>query len=69
MLSLSRADESVPTESDGPTKKDTTTMGFRPDVEGLRALAIGAVLLYHAGVPFVPGGYVASTSSSSCPDS
>jgi peptidoglycan/LPS O-acetylase OafA/YrhL len=32
--------------------------GFRPDVEGLRALAVGAVLLYHAGVPFAPGGYV-----------
>ena len=32
--------------------------GFRPDVEGLRALAVGAVLLYHAGLPFAPGGYV-----------
>lgn len=32
--------------------------GFRPDVEGLRAVAVGAVLLYHAGLPFAPGGYV-----------
>jgi hypothetical protein len=32
--------------------------GFRPDVEGLSAVAVGAVLLYHAGVPFAPGGYV-----------
>jgi len=32
--------------------------GFRPDVEGLRAVAVGAVLLYHAGVPIAPGGYV-----------
>ncbi len=32
--------------------------GFRPDVEGLRALAVGAVLLYHAGLPFAPGGYI-----------
>src|ERR671912_155453 len=32
--------------------------GFRPDVEGLRAVAVGAVLLYHTGVPFAPGGYV-----------
>ncbi|CAN5733801.1 SGNH hydrolase domain-containing protein [soil metagenome] len=32
--------------------------GFRPDVEGLRAVAVGAVLLYHAGMPFAPGGYV-----------
>ena len=32
--------------------------GFRPDIEGLRAVAVGVVLLYHAGVPFAPGGYV-----------
>src|SRR3954463_10430256 len=32
--------------------------GFRPDVEGLRAVAIGAVLLCHAGLPFFAGGYI-----------
>lgn len=32
--------------------------GFRPDVEGLRAVAIGLVLIYHAGVSLVPGGFV-----------
>ncbi|HEY1105144.1 MAG TPA: acyltransferase, partial [Agromyces sp.] len=32
--------------------------GFRADIQGLRAIAVGAVLLYHAGVPFLPGGYV-----------
>jgi peptidoglycan/LPS O-acetylase OafA/YrhL len=32
--------------------------GFRPDVEGLRAVAIVAVLLCHAGLPFFAGGYV-----------
>jgi peptidoglycan/LPS O-acetylase OafA/YrhL len=32
--------------------------GFRPDIEGLRAVAAVAVLLYHAGVPFARGGYV-----------
>jgi peptidoglycan/LPS O-acetylase OafA/YrhL len=31
---------------------------FRPDIEGLRAIAIVAVLLAHAGVPFLAGGYV-----------
>jgi peptidoglycan/LPS O-acetylase OafA/YrhL len=32
--------------------------GFRPDIEGLRAVAIVSVLLCHAGVPFLAGGYV-----------
>jgi peptidoglycan/LPS O-acetylase OafA/YrhL len=47
---------------------DESTMGshdgllrpasFRTDVEGMRAIAIGLVLLYHAGVPQAGGGYV-----------
>ncbi|MEU1971005.1 acyltransferase family protein [Microbacterium sp. NPDC019599] len=36
----------------------TAASEFRPDVQGLRAIAVGAVLLYHAGIPFLPGGYV-----------
>src|SRR4051794_34989278 len=32
--------------------------GFRPDIEGLRAVAAGLVVLGHAGVSFLPGGYV-----------
>jgi len=32
-------------------------IGFRPDIEGLRAVAILLVLAYHAGLP-VSGGYV-----------
>jgi len=31
---------------------------FRPDIEGLRAVAVLAVLLFHADVPGVGGGYV-----------
>lgn len=31
---------------------------FRGDVEGLRAVAVGLVLLYHAGLPAVPAGFV-----------
>ena len=31
---------------------------FRPDLEGLRAVAVILVLLYHAGVPGFGGGYI-----------
>ncbi len=33
-------------------------MEFRPDIEGLRAVAVLAVVLFHADVPGVGGGYV-----------
>lgn len=32
--------------------------GFRPDVQGLRAIAVLFVVLYHAGVPLITGGFV-----------
>jgi peptidoglycan/LPS O-acetylase OafA/YrhL len=31
---------------------------FRTDIQGLRALAVLLVVLYHAGLPFIPGGFV-----------
>ena len=31
---------------------------FRTDVEGLRGVAVAAVVLYHAGIPHLGGGYV-----------
>lgn len=33
-------------------------LGFRADVEGLRAIAILLVVAVHAGVPWLPGGFV-----------
>jgi peptidoglycan/LPS O-acetylase OafA/YrhL len=32
--------------------------GFRADIQGLRAVAVGLVVLYHAGLPWLPGGFV-----------
>ena len=31
---------------------------FRPDIQGMRAIAVLLVALQHAGVPHVTGGYV-----------
>jgi peptidoglycan/LPS O-acetylase OafA/YrhL len=35
-----------------------TGKGFRPDIQGLRAVAVLVVALAHAGVPHMGGGYV-----------
>lgn len=35
-----------------------TSIPFRPDIEGLRALAIGLVIASHAGLPLLRGGFV-----------
>ncbi|MGO1544322.1 MAG: acyltransferase family protein [Gulosibacter sp.] len=46
-------------ESNAPaaTRKQSGS-SFRPDIQGLRAIAVGVVLLYHAGVPLFGGGFI-----------
>ena len=34
------------------------SLSYRPDIEGLRAVAVAAVVLFHAGVPGIGGGYI-----------
>ncbi len=40
------------------TQEPAATRKFRPDVEGLRAIAVLFVVLYHAHVPGISGGFV-----------
>ena len=42
-------------EEPGNTNVEKT---FRPDLEGLRAVAVGLVLLFHAGITRFSGGYI-----------
>lgn len=33
-------------------------MKYRPDIDGLRALAVTSVITFHAGIPAINGGYI-----------
>ncbi len=39
-------------------RKSLSNRQFRPDIEGLRAVAVLAVVLFHAGVPGFGGGFI-----------
>ncbi|WP_246227941.1 acyltransferase family protein [Mycolicibacterium helvum] len=44
--------------SEGRQSRRSEQDYFRPDIEGLRAVAVTAVVLFHAAVPGIGGGYV-----------
>lgn len=48
---------SHPPEHPATARAPRIPAGFRPDIQGLRAVAVLAVVLYHAGVSALPGGY------------
>ena len=33
-------------------------MNYRPEIDGLRAVAVLAVISFHAGLPALPGGFI-----------
>ncbi len=50
--------ESVPTRSPGqPRSAGTPKMGYQPGLDGLRAISVVAVMLYHAGFEWMHGGF------------
>lgn len=56
-----RADRAVPsaaTEAAVALTDADAPKTFRPDIEGLRAVAVLAVVLFHAGVPGINGGFI-----------
>ena len=47
-----------PVETSPPKKDSGRPDHFRPDIEGLRAVAVIAVLLFHVGLPAAAGGFI-----------
>ena len=37
---------------------EETRMGYQPALDGLRALSVIPVILYHAGIDWIPGGFI-----------
>ena len=53
--SLHRLDASTPRNSILTQRMQTV---YRPDIDGLRAVAVLSVMIYHLHAAWLPGGYV-----------
>lgn len=51
-------EKSPPRRSAVPARTGRAHLGFRPDIEGMRAVAVALVVLSHAGLTGLAGGYV-----------
>ena len=64
MVSTSHSDNSVAIATIGAWREDAdvsrprSAMRYRPDIDGLRAVAVLAVVMFHAFPGFLPGGFV-----------
>jgi peptidoglycan/LPS O-acetylase OafA/YrhL len=52
------AREEIAGRRPGTTNEGERALQYRGDLDGLRAIAVGLILLFHAGIPGIPGGYV-----------
>ena len=48
----------IPVHTNLNQSNQKTSIPFRPDIEGLRALAVGLVIASHSGLPLLRGGFV-----------
>ena len=44
--------------NDSRAQRAVPALRYRPEVDGLRAIAVIFVILFHAGVPLAPGGFI-----------
>src|SRR5207342_519978 len=50
--------DSLPTHRGATPTTETTPMGYQPGLDGLRAISVIAVILYHAGFGWMHGGFL-----------